>query len=251
MFIIWLAVVFACWGSFLNVLGFRLVRDQSIVFPNSYCPHCSTPIAWYDNIPIISWLMLSGSCRNCKQAISPLYPLIELFTAASLLFLWYQIPLNYFFAYFIFFSALIVTIRSDLETFLISRFATLFLIPVGIGCAYFELLPITTLESILGALLGYGFLYIISKLFYALRKIEGIGQGDLELLAFIGAFTGIVGCWFTLLISSILGLIIGLSYLLLSKQTISTRIPFGPFLALSAMIFVLFQADIITFFFQF
>lgn len=240
-----LTVLFACWGSFLNVLGYRLVREESIIFPGSHCPYCNSSINWYDNIPILSWFALLGTCRSCKKTISPLYPFIELFTIMSLLLLVQRVELAYFFAYFIFFSALIVTIRSDIETLLISRFTTLFLVPLGWLFALLRLLPITLFESILGTIIGYGFLYIISKLFYKLRKIEGIGQGDLELLAFIGSFTGFIGCWFTLFMSSILGLITGITYVFFKKKNFSTRIPFGPFLAVSAIVYVLLEAEIL------
>lgn len=158
--------------------------------------------------------------------------------------LYVTVPLVYFFPYFIFFSALIVTIRSDLETMLISRFVTLFLIPLGLIFSVTGYLPLSFTESLLGSLLGYFFLFATAKIFYKLSGTEGIGQGDLELLAFIGSFIGIIGCWFTLFAGSVLGSCIGLGYILLTKVGRATRIPFGPFLAGGALSYVLFNEHI-------
>lgn len=160
--------------------------------------------------------------------------------------LYLYVPSIYFFAYFIFFSALIVTIRSDLETMLISRFATLFMIPLGFCFAYLRYLPITITDSFYGMLFGYGFLFIISKLFKWLAGKDGMGEGDLELLAFIGSFIGLLGCWVTLLIGSILGSVIGIGYMFITKSDRSAKIPFGPFLAIAAILFVLFQECFIS-----
>jgi len=160
--------------------------------------------------------------------------------------LYLYVPGIYFFAYFIFFSALIVTIRSDLETMLISRFVTLFLIPIGLFFAFMQLIPLTIFDSIIGTLFGYGFLFIISKLFKVLTKKEGMGEGDLELLAFIGSFTGLFGCWISLLLGSVIGSIIGLGYMLITKSDRAAKIPFGPFLAGAAIMYVLWQECFIT-----
>jgi len=232
---------FLCWGSFLNVLAYRLVHHHNFTH-RSQCPHCTSVIAWYDNIPIISWFALRGKCRQCKQPISPLYPSIELFTTLALSLLFLYVPHHYFFAYFVFFSGLIVTIRSDIETMLISRFVTLLLVPFGVAFSFFGLLPITFLVSAASAFGGYAFLYIIAKLFFLVKGKQGIGQGDFDLLALIGAFIGPIGLWATILIGSIAGSIFGITYVVITgTSSTTTRIPFGPFLALGAMSFVLFQ----------
>jgi len=125
------------------MLAYRLVHDVTFFKKRSFCPKCFKTIHWYDNIPVISWIILLGRCRNCKNKISILYPFIELFTTFALTLLFYTVPLNYFFAYFIFFSALIITLRTDLETMLISRLVTIFLIPSGLVFSYFKLIQIT------------------------------------------------------------------------------------------------------------
>ena len=190
---------------------------------------------------------MRGKCRSCNAPISVLYPFIELLTAMLLSLVVVYVPLHYFFSYFIFFSALIVTIRSDLETMLISRFVTLALVPLGFIFSAFGLLPLTLNESILGCFFGYGMLYSIALIFFAFTKRRGIGQGDLELLALIGSFTGILGCWVSLLIGSIMGSLVSFIYIAINpQQDIRTlKIPFGPFLAFGAITFVLMQPTIV------
>ncbi|HSC25394.1 MAG TPA: prepilin peptidase [Candidatus Babeliales bacterium] len=251
MILYFLTPFFLCWGSFLNVLAYRLIKNQSIITPRSSCPHCHKIIAWYDNIPVISWVLLNGRCRVCHQPISFFYPFIEMLTAILLSFLYIFIPHHYFFAYFIFFSALIVTIRSDAETMLISRFTTLFLVPFGCIFSAYGLLPLSLTESILGAFFGYSFLYIINSIFKYLRNINGIGEGDLDLILFIGSFTGVAGCWMSITIGSILGSLYGLMYLTFlyfskdnNDSLYDTKIPFGPFLACGALIFIFLQKHI-------
>lgn len=185
--------------------------------------------------------MLKGRCRSCKSTISWLYPFIEIFTAVSMLALFYAHATHYWFAYFVFFSALIVTIRTDIEFMLISRFVTIFLIPLGLMFATLGFLPITLTQSIAGTALGYLVLLGAAKLFWWATGTQGMGQGDLELLAFIGAFIGPWGCWLTLLLASTLGSIAGISYMIICKRRSSIKIAFGPFLAFAAMLFVLFQ----------
>src|SRR2546428_8423420 len=131
MFFILLLLLSLCWGSFLNVVGYRLMKDEHLL-DRSRCIHCKHQIAWYDLIPVISYFMLKGKCRACRQPISGLYPFIELFTTMSMLLLYYLVDFEYFIAYFLFFSALIITIRTDLETMLISRWVTLVLVPFGL-----------------------------------------------------------------------------------------------------------------------
>jgi leader peptidase (prepilin peptidase) / N-methyltransferase len=200
--------------------------------------------------------LLKGQCRTCKKPISWLYPFIELLTAALFSGLYLYIPLTYFFAYFIFFSALIVTIRSDIETMLISRFATVFLVPFGIIFSATDLLPISPLESIAGATFGYLFLATINYIFKYLRNKTGIGQGDFDLLFFIGSFTGILGCWTSITIGSTAGCFYALCAFIFhtynkttSEFTSSTKIPFGPFLAFGALFFVFFQQYIFFLFY--
>lgn len=247
---------FLCWGSFLNVLAYRLIQGKSIVRPRSACPKCQTVIAWYDNIPIFSWLFLQGKCRTCKKPISLLYPCIEIITTIALILLYSNISLHYFFGYFIFFSALIVTIRSDIETMLISRYATVFLAPCGFLMSVYGFIPLSPRESICGAFFGYFFLFSVNAIFKYWRDIDGIGEGDFDLLFFIGSFTGIIGCWISIMIGSLLGSLYGIINLLIAphhqnyRNTANiTKIPFGPFLACGALIFIFIQRYVFKYMF--
>lgn len=231
------------------MLAYRLLNIEDLKRSRSFCPKCKFNIIWYDLVPVISWFFLKGRCRNCSNKISYLYPFIEIVTAASLYLLYKDIPYPYFLPYFLFFSALIVTIRTDLEEMLISRFVTLFLIPFAFIFNLAHYLPLTFEETLTGTIFGYLFLFFISKIFKFLTKKEGIGQGDIELFALIGAFTGIKGCWISLLFGSITGSIAGIILIFLSKLNFSSKIPFGPFLAFGSMIYVLYQYQIINFIF--
>jgi leader peptidase (prepilin peptidase)/N-methyltransferase len=168
-----------------------------------------------------------------------LYPFIELLTACLLTLAVHLLATPYIGAYLLFFSALIVTIRTDLETFMISRFMTLFLMPVGFGAAALGYLPLTLSQSFLGAASGYFFLSAVSWLYYSFTKRIGLGQGDVELLGMIGAFIGATGWWISLMLGSLGGSIIGTAALTVVRpRTDKIKIPFGPFLALGAIAYV-------------
>lgn len=225
--------LFLCWGSFLNALAYRLIAHQSL-FTRSACPTCRKTIAWYDLIPVISFVILKGRCRSCHKRISWLYPFIEILTAFVLSLMVMRTPPAYWPAYIFFFSALIVSVRTDLEHMIISRLVSLYAVPAGVLFTYTHALPITSTSSIIGAAVGYGSLWLIKELFFALTHKEGLGQGDLDLLAFIGAFVGIMGVFPTLLIASTSGALFGIICIITGKASRKTRIPFGPFLALGA-----------------
>ena len=228
-----------CWGSFLNVVSYRITFDKNFWQARSHCPHCNKLIAWHYNIPILSWCILKGKCATCKANISILYPLLELATGiifATLAFVY--LPDNYhlFFVYAFFTSALLCAMRSDLEAMVIPQLFTLYLIPFGVLSAWLGWSEINWIESIVAACLAYGFLWGIGTLFKRIRKQEGLGIGDAELLAMIGSFLGICKMWDTLMLGSTLGCIFTLLYLWYYNKGKETRIPFGPFLAIGALI---------------
>lgn len=237
-----------CWGSALNSISYRLIHDDSF-YKRSFCPSCKQSLKWYELVPVLSWLYLRGQCSTCKKPISILYPFIEVATAITLLSIIWFIPINFWVAHFIFFSALLVTIRSDMQSMLISPVVTLFLIPVGLICSMLGWLPISIIDSVLGAVGGYLFFKLIAVLYQRSTGRDGLGEGDLDLIAFIGAFTGIQGCWFAIVIGSLTGLLYASSSFILNNNTISIReyrIPFGPFLAAGAMLFALFRPLIMS-----
>jgi len=247
---LWISIVliFLCWGSFLNVVAYRSICDIPFFAKRSVCPYCKNIIFWYDNIPILSWFFLRGKCRHCKKSISYLYPFIEILTVVILTSLLFKVDdILSFWVFFLFFSALIVSTRTDLQAMVIPQIFSLWLVPVGIVFAFFDLLNITVLQSLGGAVLGYGGLWLIAKIFKVITKKEGLGVGDMELLAMIGAFLGPVGVWFSLFIGSFSGLLIAGGYLLLTKKSKETKIPFGPFLALGATIYFFFNEYLVCF----
>lgn len=190
-------------------------------------------------------IILAGdTCASCisqrqTKIISLLISPIILLLVTSI------ISINYLPALLFFISALLIATITDLQALLISRFTSLFLIPIGWTCAFLEFLPINLLTSIVGSVFGYILLYITARIFYAVTKKEGLGEGDYEILALIGAFTGIIGVWLSLFIGCVIGSIIGLGLLTIGKTTRTTLIPFGPFLALGALTYTLYGSTII------
>ncbi len=180
-----------------------------------------------------------------KSATIPSISSVDIVATIWWLFAAYKIT-NFLPAYFLFLSALWITIHTDMAQMLISRFVSFYLIPVGILFSAFNFLPITACESFLAAFLSYGLFWIANKIFYFFKKHDGLGQGDLELIAMIGSFTGLLGSWFTILCASTLGTICGCLYLIYARKKVKI-LPFGPFLAAGAFAFVLFQDSIINF----
>jgi len=233
-----LLATFLCWGSFLNVLALRLLHNQSLI-KRSSCPHCQQQLAWHHLIPLISWCILKGKCAFCKHLISWTYPAMELLTAGILTMLWYTASSISFPAYFIFCSALIITIRTDLEYLLILSATTVGMIPIGLIASYCNLLPISITQSILGAIIGFGMLWVTRTVFWHIRKQEGLGWGDVELLGAIGSFLGPSGTLTTLLAGSISGIIIAILLLVTKRAHRQLQIPFGALLAFAAIGYIL------------
>ncbi len=237
-------VLLLCWGAILNMLAHRFISEQPFLAPIP-CRHCKKSFAWYEYLPFIGWLATRGGHVACGARRPILDPFVEILTLISLGLLLRIPPAIYLPAYFLFFSALLITIRTDLETMLISRFATLWILPIAPLLAAIGYLPLSPLASLGGAVFGYFLLYGIARFFFWATGKHGMGQGDLELLALIGAFTGPIGCWLTLLIGSITGSLIGIGYALLKGKAANVKIPFGLFLALGAMIATLFVDEIL------
>ena len=240
------AVIFgAMIGSFLNVCICRLPREESIVFPSSHCPRCQQPIRFYDNIPIISYLLLGRRCRHCAAPISIQYPLVEGITALSSLLLFIQFgPSWSYLFYFAFVAALTAITVIDLYHQIIPDVISL---PgIGVGLIASLILPqITFLNSILGILLGGGSLFLVATVYHWLFKREGMGGGDIKLLAMIGAFLGWKAVILTILLSSLIGSITGIAVMLLKGKDFKYAIPFGPFLSLGAVISLFYGERII------
>jgi len=232
-------------GSFLNVCIFRLPKEESIIWPGSHCPQCNKPIKFYDNIPLISYLLLQGKCRYCKKTISLQYPLVEGITALSsfLLIMKFGPSLSYLF-YFAFIAALIVITVIDLYHQIIPDVISL---PgIGVGIIASLILPqMAFFNSLIGVLLGGGSLFIVGTLYQWIFKREGMGGGDVKLLAMIGAFLGWKAVILTILLSSLIGSITGIIIMVLKGKDFKYAIPFGPFLSLGAVMSLFYGEEII------
>jgi leader peptidase (prepilin peptidase)/N-methyltransferase len=244
-------------GSFLNVCIHRWPRELSVVRPRSRCPNCEAPIAWYDNIPILSWIVLRGHCRRCHAPIHWRYPVVELLTALT--FVWFVLPLGLSLAAlkFCIFSAILIALAfTDLETRLLPVPFLEGGLAIGLLLSFFVPVPDTIFhllaglfgkhpgprlgsfgEAMLGAFLPAGTLWAAGWLFQKLRHKEGLGFGDVEMLAMVGAFLGLRGALVTVILGSLLGSVVGLTYIKLTgKDPGSYQLPFASFLSLGAFV---------------
>ena len=233
-----------CIGSFLNVCIHRIPNSISIVSPPSACPHCKTQIRFYDNIPLLSYLLLRGRCRYCNASISFRYFLVEIigggFALATLL--------NFGFTfegliYYVFITILIIISFIDVDSKTIPDMITIPGIPVFF-LASFALPKVTYIDTALGILAGGGSLFTVALTYYLLTKKEGMGGGDIKLLAMVGAIIGWQGVFFTIFIASMVGTLIGLLMMLFTKSSMKMAVPFGPFLSIGAIIYIFFETPI-------
>ena len=239
-----------CIGSFLNVCIYRLPASKSIVHPRSMCSNCGTLIASYDNIPILSYLWLKGRCRHCRTKISLRYPMVELLGGLFALGTYLKFGLTIeALIYYLFFTALIVVTFIDLDHRIIPDVITLPGIPICFA-AGFALPTITYKDALLGILIGGGSLYIIAWAYDRITKKEGMGGGDIKLLAMIGAIVGWQGVLFTIFVASLVGTLAGLAVMLQSHKGLKLAVPFGPFLSIGSVAYIFFGAPLIAWYFN-
>jgi leader peptidase (prepilin peptidase)/N-methyltransferase len=232
-------------GSFLNVCIHRIPLGKSIVSPPSSCPECGEEIKYYDNIPLLSYVILFGKCRHCRTPIPLHYPLVEAVTGLLSAALLMKFDLSAQFFLFFLFSASLVTIAFiDLHHRIIPDILSLSLLILGFIASLFHLIEIPWLDSVVGILGGGGFFYLIAVLFEKLTGREGMGGGDIKMLAMIGAWTGWRALPSIILISSLGGILIGGISLLLARRGMRSKIPFGPFLSLGTLVWLFFGYDL-------
>ncbi|MEE9610742.1 MAG: prepilin peptidase [Desulfatiglandales bacterium] len=238
-------------GSFLNVCVHRIPLNQSITNPPSSCPQCGKRVRFYDNIPVISYLILLGKCRHCGQRISLRYPIVEIITGllSMALFVRYGLSVQYF-LFFLFVASLVTISFVDLQHKIIPDVISLPGILLGLGIS-FVFNHLSWLDSMIGIIAGGGFLYLVAIIFERLTGREGMGGGDIKLLAMIGAWMGWKALPFIILMSSLGGLLIGGGALLVTGQGYRVKIPFGPFLALGALIYFFFGSELVAWYFRF
>lgn len=251
----------ACVGSFLNVCIYRIPLDLSVIRPRSHCPQCKQPIPWYLNIPLVSWLALRGRCAGCATPISPRYFGVELLTAALFLLAWLKfdfapgprplglIPIEDWRlvpVYWLLFSGLILGTFVDLEHMILPDRVTIGGIVAGLALS--PLVPSmhgtdsrldALIASGIGAAVGFGTLYAVRVLGRLLFRKEAMGFGDVKWLGAFGAFLGWKGALVSIVLSSFAGSVIGIALVLSGRKALQSKIPFGPYLALAAVLWVL------------
>jgi len=246
----WTFVVFvygASLGSFLNVCVYRIPEEMSVVRPRSRCPKCGFDIPWHDNVPILGWLMLGGKCRNCKERISVRYPAVELLTALLFVGIWLRYPYDArAAAYGLLTFGLLLATFVDLDHMWIPDRVSIGGMIVGPICCV--LLPALQgqsghlaglLYSLLGLLTGFGLFWCIGFVGKLLLGKDAMGFGDVKLMGTLGAFLGPAAVFFVVFVASLLGTIVAMGSILAGRREWSARIPFGPYLAVAALIWVL------------
>ena len=239
-------------GSFLNVCIFRLPRDLSVVAPRSFCIECEKTIAWYDLVPVVSYLLLRGKCRYCGASISGRYPLVELLTGFVFAFAVWKFGLSLQALKLCVFGALLIALifmdladRILADEFTIGGtvigliFAWFVLLPPGLASLFStsRSLPLNSLfEALLGAFVPTVCLFVLGFQYQKVRKREGLGLGDVKMVAMIGSFQGLIQGILSLMIGSVLGSVIGLVFMLAGKKDFKTyELPFGTFLGVGAL----------------
>ncbi|MFB3852981.1 MAG: A24 family peptidase [Vicinamibacterales bacterium] len=237
-------------GSFLNVCIYRLPRGLSPVAPRSRCTSCGTELRWRDNIPVLSYLFLGGRCHACRAPISPMYPIVEI--SASLLvvvtFLRFG-PTLLFASRAVFALALTVLCAIDLRHRILPNRITVPGIGVGFALSFFG--PPGWQSSLLGTVAGGGLLLLIAEVYYRVRGEEGLGMGDVKMIAMIGAFLGWQSMLVALVLSSVLGSVVGLAMIAARKGDMKYALPFGSFLAAGALVASLFGDAIVAWYLGF
>jgi leader peptidase (prepilin peptidase)/N-methyltransferase len=254
-------------GSFLNVCIIRIPARKSIVMPASACPKCAAPIRPYDNIPVLSWLLLGGKCRACKAKISGMYPLVELLTALLLFGCYLAFGFTTEALKWAIFSALvIVLVFTDLRERILPDAVNYTGFALGLALSFvtrptdgtalwvanriFEFPPplpvISFVDALLGAALGSGLLWLVSEAYFRLRGREGMGMGDVKMMLLVGAFLGAKRTLLTIFAGSLLGSILGLAFMAARRKDSNYELPFGTFLGMAALLVVFFGTPVVS-----
>ena len=260
-----------CIGSFLSVVIARLPLEESIVTPRSRCPKCRRLIAWYDNIPVLSYVLLRARCRRCGVSISARYPGVEALTALISVLVAYRYGLAPEWGITLAFSAsMIVLVLIDLDHRILPDVITLNGIWIGMAVSLYLALPselavrlygfvgvevlntriLALTASLAGVAFGGGLLWLVREAFFRIRGIEGMGFGDVKMMAMVGAFLGLPLTLLTILLGSVAGSVIGLTMIRLFGKSRDYELPFGTFLGVGAVITALYGNDLIRFYLE-
>ncbi len=248
MDLIFVAILGGLWGSFANVCIYRLPKDKGVVSGRSHCPKCKKKIIWQDNIPIISYLILNAKCRNCKSKISSQYPIVETINILSFLIIYFLfgISLTTIFLMVLGLSFLIIFFI-DLKYFIIPNSLTFSMMILGFIKSFdpnLDSIFPNYLNSLIGGIFGYGVIFSIIFFYRQIRKKEGMGLGDAKLLAVIGFWFGWVSIPFIIFLSSIFALVFVMPDLIKKKKKMTSQIPFGPYIILATIFYLLFKNNL-------
>ena len=222
-------------GSFLNVCIHRLPRKTSIVWPGSACPSCKRRLEWYENVPILSYVLLRGRCRTCRTPLTIRYPVVELLTAVMFALAWWAYgPGILLVSRLVFGCALVALFAIDLEHYILPDVITLPGIVVGFAFSFFT--EPGWISSLIGIVAGGGFLWAVAEGYYRVRHEEGMGFGDVKMLAMIGAFLGWKLTLLSVIMASLTGSIVGVGLIASGRGTMKYALPFGTFLAIGAAV---------------
>jgi len=232
------------WGSFANVCIYRLPLDKGVALGRSYCIKCKKQIVWYDNIPIISYLLIEGKCRKCKKKISFQYPLVELLSILTFVIIYFFYGITFTTILLIALSlTFLIIFFIDLEHFIIPNNLTYPMMILGFVKSFDpnlnSLFP-NYVNSLIGGFFGYGIIWLIIFFYKVLRNKEGMGLGDAKLLAVIGFWFGWISVPFILFSSSVVALISVMPSLLNKSKKFSSEIPFGPFIIVGCILYIIF-----------
>lgn len=250
IYIIYIIILGLVWGSFANVLIYRLPLKKSVVKPRSACPSCKKNILWYDNIPILSWLFLKGRCRHCSQKISIRYPFVELIMAILFTSIYLKFGLSWYTLELLILTFGLVSISFiDIDHMIIPDVLSLGGILVGLVGGFLN--PDRQfLDAFLGLIFGGGFFWLTAYLYLVLKKQEGLGGGDIKLLAWIGTIVGWKAVPFVVLVSSFVGLFFGLITLWVAKKKLSQAIPFGPYIVIATFLYLFYGGFLTKWYFN-
>jgi leader peptidase (prepilin peptidase) / N-methyltransferase len=239
-----------CIGSFLNVVIYRLPLGQSLATPPSRCRKCGYSLRWFDNIPVVSWVLLRGRCRKCGTGVSWQYPLVEIITAALFVLVVWLTPMGPLLASRLLLVCILIALFGiDLEHQILPNSITL---PgIAIGLLLSLIAPPGIRDALIGAALGAGILYGIAAAYYLWRREEGMGMGDVKMLAMIGAFLGWKAVLVTLVLASFSGALIGIGMMAVQRGGMKYALPFGTFLALGALAAMFVGEPLVTWYARF
>tara|TARA_B100000963_G_scaffold299332_1_gene271325 strand:+ start:71 stop:835 length:765 start_codon:yes stop_codon:yes gene_type:complete len=246
--ILFVIILGGLWGSFANVCIYRLPMNKGVVSGRSFCPKCNKLITWKDNIPVISFLFLNGKCRNCKKKISPQYIITELITIIYFLFVYYLFGISITtLLFFVLGLSFVIIFFIDLKHYIIPNVLTFSLMIIGFLKSFDpNLNPIfpNFINSLIGGIFGYLIIWSIIYFYKQIRNKEGMGLGDAKLLSAIGFWFGWISIPFVIFLSSIIALLFVIPSLMKKSKKLSSQIPFGPYIIIGTLIYLIFESNI-------